>query len=91
MGRHVHFSTCETVFAQEELTTSCYNLLEGVMRLCKLLPDGQRQIVGFGSPGDFLGLGTPARHSFSADAIAPVVVRRFARTSFARFIEDTLT
>jgi CRP/FNR family transcriptional regulator len=88
LGRHVRFRTCETVFAQEELTTSFYNLLEGVMRLYKLLPDGRRQIVGFGLPGDFLGMGTSARHSFSADAIGPVVVCRFARTSFARFIED---
>jgi CRP/FNR family transcriptional regulator len=88
LGRHVRFRTCETVFAQEELTTSFYNLLEGVMRLYKLLPDGRRQIVGFGLPGDFLGMGTSARHSFSADAIGPVVVCRFARASFAHFIED---
>jgi len=47
LGRHVHFSPRETVFAQEQMTTSFYNLLEGVMRLYKLLPDGRRQIVGF--------------------------------------------
>jgi CRP/FNR family transcriptional regulator len=88
LGRHVHFSSCETVFAQEEMTTSFYNLLEGVMRLYKLLPDGRRQIVGFALPGDFLGMTTSARHSFSADAIGPVAVCRFSRTSFARFIED---
>jgi len=54
LGRHVHFQSCETVFAQEEMTTSFYNLLDGVMRLYKLLPDGRRQIVGFALPGDFL-------------------------------------
>ena len=47
LGRHAHFTSSETVFAQEELMTSVYNLLEGVMRLYKLLPDGRRQIVGF--------------------------------------------
>jgi len=88
LGRHVHFTSCDTVFAQEELTTSFYNLLEGVMRLYKLLPDGRRQIVGFALPGDFLGTSASARHSFSADAIGAVVVCRFSRTSFARFIED---
>ena len=56
LGRHIHFASCETVFAQEEMTTSFYNLLEGVMRLYKLLPDGRRQIVGFALPGDFLGM-----------------------------------
>jgi CRP/FNR family transcriptional regulator len=88
LGRHIHFASCETVFAQEEMTTSFYNLLEGVMRLYKLLPDGRRQIVGFALPGDFLGMATSARHSYSADAIGAVAVCRFSKTSFARFIED---
>ncbi len=88
LGRHVHFASGETVFAQEQMTTSFYNLLEGVMRLYKLLPDGRRQIVGFGLPGDFLGMGASARHNFSADAIGPVAICRFSRASFARFIED---
>jgi CRP/FNR family transcriptional regulator, anaerobic regulatory protein len=88
LGRHVHFDSCQTVFAQEELTTSFYNLLEGVMRLYKLLPDGRRQIVGFALPGDFLGMTASTRHSFSADAIGEVAICRFSRAAFARFIED---
>src|SRR5450631_1329998 len=88
IGRHIHFAPCETVFAQEDMTTSFYNLLDGVMRLYKLLPDGRRQIVGFALPGDFLGMTTSSRHNFSADAIGPVAVCRFSRAAFARFIED---
>lgn len=88
LGRHVHFDSGETVFAQEEMTTSFYNLLDGVMRLYKLLPDGRRQIVGFALPGDFLGMTPSARHNFSADAIGPVTICRFSRASFGRFVED---
>jgi len=88
LGRHIDFVSCATVFGQEDTTTSVYNLLKGVMRLYKLLPDGRRQIIGFALPGDFLGMGTSARHSFSADAIGAVAVCRFSKTSFARFIED---
>ena len=88
LSSHLHFASCETVFAQEEMTTSFYNLLEGVMRLYKLLPDGRRQIVGFALPGDFLGMTASARHSFSADAIGPVVVCRFSQADFGRFIAD---
>lgn len=88
LGRHVHFQSCETVFAQEEMTTSFYNLLDGVMRLYKLLPDGRRQIVGFALPGDFLGMTATTRHSFSADAIGAVAICRFSRASFARFVAD---
>jgi CRP/FNR family transcriptional regulator, anaerobic regulatory protein len=87
ISRHVDFAACETVFAQEELTTSFYNLLDGVLRLYKLLPDGRRQIVGFALPGDFIGMATDARHGFSADAIGPVSICQFAKASFARFAE----
>ncbi len=88
LGRRIHFLSCETVFGQEEMTTSVYNLLEGVMRLYKLLPDGRRQIVGFALPGDFLGMAISARHGFSADAIGTVAVCRFSKTSFTRFTEE---
>jgi CRP/FNR family transcriptional regulator len=88
IGRNVRFARCETVFAQEELTTSFYNLIDGVMRLYKLLPDGRRQIVGFALPGDFLGMTATARHGFSADAIGPVSICRFSRAAFARFTEN---
>jgi len=88
LSRRVRFSTCETIFAQEDMTSSFYNLLDGVMRLYKLLPDGRRQIVGFALPGDFLGMTTADRHGFSADAIGPVTVCQFARAPFARFAED---
>ena len=88
LGRHIHFASSDTAFAQEDLTTSFYNLLQGVMRLYKLLPDGRRQIVGFALPGDFLGMTASPRHSFSADAIGPVAVCRFSRVEFARFVDD---
>ncbi|WP_291865793.1 cyclic nucleotide-binding domain-containing protein [Bradyrhizobium sp.] len=88
LSRHVRFASCETVFAQEEMTTSVYNLLEGVLRLYKLLPDGRRQIVGFVLPGDFLGMPISVRHSFSADAIGAVTVCRLSRTAFARYTEN---
>jgi len=88
LGRRVQFTSHETVFAEEELTTSFYNLLEGVMRLYRLSPDGRRQIVGFALPGDFLGIAISARNSFSADAVGPVAACCFSRASFVRFIED---
>jgi CRP/FNR family transcriptional regulator, anaerobic regulatory protein len=88
LGRWAHFSTCETVFAQEDIISYFYNLVGGVMRLYKLLPDGRRQIVGFLLPGDFVGMTTADRHGFSADAVGPVTVCQFARVPFGRFAED---
>jgi CRP/FNR family transcriptional regulator len=88
LGRQVHFRPGDTVFAQEEMTTSFYNLLEGVMRLYKLLADGRRQIIGFALPGDFLGLAASSRHNFSADAIGAVELCQFSRSAFAKFSQN---
>jgi len=88
LGRHVQFSPGETLFAQEEVTRCFYNLVDGVMRLYKLLPDGRRQIIGFALPGDFLGLAVSSRHNFSADAIGPVVLCQFSKFAFAQFSKD---
>jgi CRP/FNR family transcriptional regulator len=88
LGQRLQYRPGEPVFTQEEIATSCYNLLEGVMRLYKLLPDGRRQIVGFALPGDFLGISVNGRHGISADAVGPVVFCRFVKKSFSRFVED---
>src|SRR5262249_52323760 len=88
LGRRVQFAACETVFSEEDITTSFFNLLDGVMRLYKLWPDGRRQIVGFALPGDFLGMNVSGRHNFSADAIGSVAVCQFAKVPFGRFIEE---
>lgn len=88
LSRRVQLSSGETVFTQEDATTFFYNVLDGVMRVYKLLPDGRRQIVGFALPGDFVGMTTEERHGFSADAIGVVTVCQFAKVPFARFAED---
>jgi CRP/FNR family transcriptional regulator, anaerobic regulatory protein len=88
LGHRLQYRPNEPVFTQEEIVTSCYNVLEGVMRLYKLLPDGRRQIVGFALPGDFLGLSATDRYAISADAIGPVVVCRFVKMPFSKLVED---
>ena len=86
LGQRLQYRPNEPVFTQEEIAGSCYNVLEGVVRLYKLLPDGRRQIVGFALPGDFLGIAVNGRHGISADAVGPVAVCRFAKKSFSRFV-----
>jgi len=89
LSRRAHFATCGTVFAQEDSSSCFYSLLDGVMRLYKLLPHGRRQIVGgFALPGDFVGMTTEERHGLSADAIGPVTVCQFAKVPFRRFADD---
>ena len=88
LGQRLQYRPRDPVFTQEDIAGSCYNLLKGVVRLYKLLPDGRRQIVGFALPGDFLGISVNGRHGISADAVGPVTVCRFAKKSFSRFVDD---
>lgn len=86
---HRHVTADHQLFEEHEPSEYVYNLASGAMRLCKLLADGRRQITGFALPGDFLGLATRGKYSYTAEAIGDVTVCRFKRAElmalFQRF------
>ena len=86
MGRHVHLAAHETLFTAGQEAKSVHNIVAGVARLYKLLPDGRRQIIGFALPGDFLGLAISERYTFSVDAIDAVSACRFPAEVFSQFV-----
>lgn len=65
----------EFVFIEGDPTTNVYWIESGVVSLCKMLPDGRRQILGFAYPGDFVGLGGQGERLVSAQALKPTRVR----------------
>jgi CRP/FNR family transcriptional regulator len=85
IGRSVNLAPNEALFTAGQSAGSVYNVTGGVVRLYKLLPDGRRQILGFGLPGDFVGAGPSDRYGFSADAIEAVSACRVSADLFARF------
>ena len=87
LGREVRFAAREPLFL-DEAAEAVYNVTEGVVRLCKLLPDGRRQVIGFALSGDFPGAALGDRHTFSADAVGPVTVCKTSRNSFWHFVGD---
>lgn len=86
--RRTHFVACETVFYEQQISTSSFVVLDGVMRLYRLLPNGRRQIVSFALSGDLLGMNASDRHEFSADAIGGVTVCQMSNAAFRRLIDD---
>jgi CRP/FNR family transcriptional regulator len=76
-----------TLFEQDALAGSVFNVTEGIVRLCKSLPDGRRQIVGFALPGDFLGLALMDRYGVAAEAVTEVTACRFARSAFRAYVD----
>ncbi len=65
-----------------------FNVLDGVVRLSKILPDGRRQITGFLFPGQYLGLSDRETYSCSADAVTDTVLCRFERKSLMALADE---
>lgn len=85
-GITVHYDAGETVVFESDAAASVYSLTSGLLRLSKLLPDGRRQIAGFLFPGDFLGITMEEEHAFTAEAVVPATLCRFARPRFDEFV-----
>ncbi|BAV51112.1 Crp/Fnr family transcriptional regulator [Mesorhizobium loti] len=68
----------------------CYsNVLSGVVKLTKSLPDGRQQIVGLQFAPDFLGRPFKAESSINADAATEVSLCSFPKTVVERMMKDT--
>jgi CRP/FNR family transcriptional regulator len=78
----------ETLFTEGDDAEGIYEVVSGMLRLYKLLPDGRRQITGFLSAGQVLGLAPEGTHIYSAEAITPVTLCRYARRSLDRLIDE---
>lgn len=87
LSQHLTLDKGHVLFGQGDLATFVFNVIEGALRLTRLLPDGRRQVMGFVLPGDFLGLALQERYSVSAEALTPVKACRFERQDFAAVVE----
>jgi CRP/FNR family transcriptional regulator len=59
-----------------------FSVNHGYAKLYKDLSDGRRQVIGFVTGGQFIGLGAQAYYSFTAEALDEVNVCRFERSRF---------
>ncbi|WOI54175.1 Crp/Fnr family transcriptional regulator [Parvularcula sp. LCG005] len=67
-----------SLIREGELSDYLYLVISGCFRLVRMTEDGQRQIVGFVYPGDFLGMSYAAANDFSAEALEPSLACRFS-------------
>jgi CRP/FNR family transcriptional regulator, anaerobic regulatory protein len=78
----------ETLFAEGDTADSVYEVVQGTLRLYKLLPDGRRLITGFLSAGHLLGLAPEGICVYTAEAITEVTLCRYKRAAFERLIDE---
>ena len=83
-----HLSAGELLFSEGDKADSVFEVLSGMVRLYKLLPDGRRQVTGFLTAGQLLGLAPEGACVFTADTVTEVSLVRYKRDAFDRLIDD---
>ena len=65
IGAKLRIGRGQTIFNEGDPAEHGYKLVSGVVRLCKHLADGRRQIVQFLFPGDFFSFMELGGHSLT--------------------------
>ncbi|WP_146604820.1 Crp/Fnr family transcriptional regulator, partial [Rhodoplanes roseus] len=70
-------------------TSNYSNVLAGVVKLSKMLPDGRQQIVGLQFAPDFVGRPFSPESSLKAEAVTSTVLCTFPRQLLERMISES--
>lgn len=62
------------IFAESDRAEHFYKVVSGVVRTCKFLMDGRRQIEGFHVAGDIFGFESGSQHLLTAEAVTDCTV-----------------
>jgi|SRR5581483_47759 len=77
-----------TIMMEGDPADHLFNIIQGTVKIYRLLADGRRQITGFLMGGDFLGLALSDSNPYSAEAVTPVTLCRFGRRRFEHLIDE---
>jgi CRP-like cAMP-binding protein len=88
IGIVVNLARGKTIFSDGDDAEYSYKVIEGAVRLSKVMLDGRRQIAEFALPGDMFGLECGDTYALSAEAVTPVTVIRYHRMHIERLGEE---
>lgn len=74
-----YLSQSKTLFLEGDEATHVFEVLDGALRLFKIISDGRRVIMGFLFSGDFVGISAGKHYLYSAEAVCGTTVRRLSR------------
>lgn len=78
-GSVVQVAEGREVFAEGDEADLFYKVVSGVVRVCKFLNDGRRQIEAFHVVGDVFGLELSGEHILSAEAVSDCTLIAYRR------------
>lgn len=90
-GRGVKFYPADaTIYSQGDPSTMLYMVEFGMVRICRVSPDGRRQITSFCLAGDVFGLEDGDEHDCSAESVDGTGVRVLCPANSAGFSQSIL-
>jgi CRP/FNR family transcriptional regulator len=78
----------QVLFQEGDPAAALFEVTKGVVRLCRMMPDGRRSITGFAFPGAILGLPIGEVFAYTAEAITGCELRRATRSAVGRLLES---
>jgi len=80
-GTVVQIAEGREIFAEGDGTDVFYKVVSGVVRVCKFLADGRRQIAAFQVAGDVFGIELGLEREMSAEAVSDCTLVVYRRRS----------
>lgn len=78
-SQRFRLATKSTLFREGDPADRAYVLVEGVVKLSRLMRDGKQQVVGFRFSGDILGYGAGPSYPFDAELLTEAHLCRIER------------
>lgn len=82
-------SANEVLFTEGDAADSLFEVVSGVLRTYRMLPDGRRAITGFLFAGELLGVPCRDGYVYTAEAVTSVKVRRLPRAKLLQLIDES--
>jgi CRP/FNR family nitrogen fixation transcriptional regulator len=91
IGTVTLFERNDTIFSEGDVASHAYKVVNGGVRLYKLLPDGRRQIAEFILAGEYFGIDDLERRDLTAEAMSDTTAICYARTRLERLGDEDST
>jgi CRP/FNR family nitrogen fixation transcriptional regulator len=85
----LHFTAESEIYAEGDLAKAFYKVVRGVVRTCKFLSDGHRQIDAFYVVGDVFGFEIGTEHGLSAEAVSDCILAPCWRYGLQTMTDDS--
>jgi len=81
-----HYAAAQTIISEDVPVDFVANVVSGIVKLTKTMPDGRQQIVGLLFPSDFVGRAFAKSWAFSAEAASDVELCCLNRKAFEAIV-----